>query len=119
MDTDEFRQVLREVLRDELGIAEVDLGQKWQDGELVLVPGKEGVQEKRVPIEVFFKKVVSLRDKLRVLEQKINGHSKLSEEDKVQLQQYITSCYGALTMFNVLFANRSDTFVGHKGERED
>jgi hypothetical protein len=116
MNADEFREVLREVIRDELGVAEVELGGRWQGGEVVLRPGKEGTQEKRIPIEVLFSKVVMIRDKLRVLEQKINGNGKFSAEEKVQLQQYVTGCYGSLTTFNVLFANKGDQFVGQKGD---
>jgi hypothetical protein len=118
MDADEFRRVLRDVIRDELGLGETELGGRWQGGEIVLKPGKEGVQEKRIPIDALFHKVVMVRDKLRVLEQKLNG-SKLSMEEKVQLQQYITQCYGSLTTFNVLFADKSDYFVGQKGDREE
>jgi hypothetical protein len=116
MNADEFREVLREVIRDELGVADVELGGRWQGGEVVLKPGKEGTQEKRIPIEALFAKIVMIRDKLRVLEQKINGNGKLSAEEKVQLQQYVTGCYGSLTTFNVLFANKGDTFVGQKGD---
>jgi hypothetical protein len=116
MNADEFKEVLREVLRDELGVSDVELGGRWQGGEVVLVPGKDGTQEKRLPIESLFSKVVMIRDKLRVLEQKINAHGKLSPEEKVQLQQYITGCYGSLTTFNVLFANKDDQFVGQKGD---
>jgi hypothetical protein len=114
MDQDTFRQVLREVLFDELGIRDVDMGDRWNDGELILVPGREGTQEKRIPLDVFFKKIVMVRDKLRVLEQKINGHKGLSDEEKVQLQQYITGCYGSLTTFNVLFKSKEDQFSGQK-----
>lgn len=116
MDADEFRHVLREVIREELGIARVELGPRWEGGEVIFKPGKEGTQEKRVPIESVFSKIVMIRDKLRVLEQKINGHSGLSAEEKVQLQQYITGCYGSLTTFNVLFADKRDQFVGQKGD---
>ncbi len=116
MNADEFRDVLREVIRDELGVGDVELGGRWQGGELVLKPGKEGTAEKRIPIEALFAKVVMIRDKLRVLEQKINGNGKLSAEEKVQLQQYVTGCYGSLTTFNVLFANKGDQFVGQKGD---
>lgn len=116
MDADEFKEVLRAVIRDELGIADVELGGRWQGGEVVLKPGKEGTQEKRIPIETLFSKVVMIRDKLRVLEQKINGNPKLTAEEKVQLQQYVTGCYGSLTTFNVLFANKGDQFVGQKGD---
>lgn len=116
MDADEFRRVLRYVIRDELGVADVPLAGKWEGGELVLKPGKEGLQEKRIPIDALFHKVVLIRDKLRVLEQKINGNPKLAPEDKVQLQQYVTGCYGSLTTFNVLFADRDDQFVGQKSD---
>ena len=116
MNADEFREVLREVIRDELGVGDVPLGQRWEGGEVIMKPGKEGTQEKRVPIESLFAKIVMIRDKLRVLEQKINAHGKLTAEEKVQMQQYITGCYGSLTTFNVLFANKSDNFVGQKGD---
>ena len=116
MDTDEFRRVLREVLREELGVGDAPLGDRWRGGELVLKPGKEGTQEKRVPIEAFFQKVVMLRDKLRVLEQKVNGSKSLESDEKIQLQQYITGCYGSLTTFNVLFREKDDQFVGQGGK---
>jgi hypothetical protein len=116
MDADEFKRVLTEVIRDELGVGEVEMAGRWVGGELVLKPGKEGLQEKRIPLEALFRKVTLIRDKLRVLEQRINGHPKLGDDDKLQLQQYVTGCYGSLTTFNVLFANREDQFVGQKGE---
>ena len=119
MDAEEFRQVLRDVLRDELGVSEVTMGGRWEGGELVLRPGKEGTAEKRIPIESLFHKVVMIRDKLRVLEQKVNAHPRLSVEDKVQMQQYVTQCYGSLTTFNVLFADRVDGFTGQKGDKDD
>ncbi len=105
MDMETFRAVLTQVLREELGVGEEPLGARWQGGELILKPGKEGTAEKRIPIETFFHKVVMLRDKLRLLEQRINAHATMSDEEKVALQQYITGCYGTLTSFNVLFAD--------------
>jgi uncharacterized radical SAM superfamily protein len=114
MDQDTFRQVLREVLLDELGVREIEMGDRWNEGELVMVPGREGTQEKRIPLDVFFKKIVMVRDKLRVLEQKINSHKGLSDEEKVQMQQYITGCYGSLTTFNVLFKSKEDQFSGQR-----
>ena len=114
MDADEFKAVLRTVIQEELGTGEVDLGGRWLGGEIIMKPGKDGVQEKRVPLEAFFHKIVMVRDKLRVLEQKINAHPKLDDEEKVQMQQYVTQCYGSLTTFNVLFANQDDGFVGQK-----
>jgi hypothetical protein len=86
---------------------------------MILKPGKEGTADKRIPIESLFHKIVMIRDRLRVLEQKVNGHPNLSDEDKVQMQQYVTQCYGSLTTFNVLFAERRDSFVGQKGDRDD
>ena len=114
MDQDEFRQVLREVLLDELGIRDVAIGDRWHGGEVVIKPGREGTQEKSIPIDIFFKKIVQVRDKLRVLEQKVNAHKGLSNDEKVQMQQYITACYGSLTTFNVLFKEKKDHFVGQK-----
>jgi hypothetical protein len=116
MNADEFREILREVIRDELGVGDPELGQRWEGGEMILKPGKEGTQEKRIPIESLFAKVVSIRDKLRVLEQKVNANGKLTPEEKVQMQSYITGCYGSLTTFNLLFANKADNFVGQKGD---
>jgi hypothetical protein len=119
MDIEDFRRVLREVLSEELGVGDVPLGPRWQGGELVLKPGKEGVEEKRVPLEAFFHKIVMVRDKLRLLEAKVNAHSVLTDEDKVQLQSYITGCYGSLTTFNVLFSKREDHFSGQSGGGRD
>lgn len=116
MNADEFREILREVIRDELGVGDPQLGQRWEGGEVIMKPGKEGTQEKRIPIESLFSKIVGIRDKLRVLEQKVNGNGKLSAEEKVQMQSYITGCYGSLTTFNLLFANKGDQFVGQKGD---
>jgi hypothetical protein len=119
MDMDTFRSVLTDVLRSELGLGELPLGGRWEGGELILKPGKEGTAEKRVPIETFFHKVVMIRDKLRVLEQRINSHASLSDEDKVAMQQYVTACYGSLTTFNVLFADPSrEGFKGAAGKED-
>jgi len=116
MDADEFKRVLTQVIREELGVGAIDLSGRWEGGEMILKPGKEGLQEKRIPLDSLFHKIVMIRDRLRVLEQKINTHPKLASDEKVQLQQYVTGCYGSLTTFNVLFANREDQFVGQKGD---
>jgi hypothetical protein len=116
MDAKEFKRVLAYVIRDELGVGEVEIAGKWSGGEMILKPGKEGLQEKHIPLDQLFHKIVMIRDKLRVLEQKINGHPKLAADEKVQFQQYVTGCYGSLTTFNVLFADREDQFVGQKGD---
>jgi hypothetical protein len=112
MDIGEFRRVLREVLVDELGIGEAEIGGRWEGGEMVLKPGKVGTAEKRIPLDALFHKIVMIRDKLRLLEQKVNAHPGLSDADKVQLQQYVTGCYGSLTTFNALFAKREEGFAG-------
>ena len=93
------------------------IGRRWEEGRLVLVPGHEGTQEKSVPIEAFFHKIVMARDRLRVLEQKINTHPKLDDTDRVELQEYITRIYGSFTTFNILFADREDWFSGSGGGR--
>lgn len=88
----------------------VELGEKWMGGTLVLKPSNDELQGKEIPIDTFFHKIVMLRDKLRVLEQNINAHKVLSDEEKVHLQQYISRVYGTLTTFNVLFKNKEDQF---------
>ena len=88
-----------------------DLGSRWKGGKMILKPGQEGLQEKEVPIEVFFHKIVMMRDRLRVMEQRVNSSDKLSDEEKVDLQQYISRIYGSMTTFNVLFAEREDWFI--------
>ena len=91
----------------------VPLGQKWTGGRMVLYPGDRSLKEKEIPIDTFFHKIVMVRDRIRVMEQKINS-SKLSDEEKVDLEQYITRIYGSLTTFNVLFKNKDDQFTGDK-----
>ena len=96
-----------------------EIGDRWSGGHLVLQPGKPGTQEKVVPIESFFRKIIAVRDRLRVLEQRINSHPKLSSEDRLQLQEYVTRAYGSLTTFNVFFTDPADRFVGTGGKDED
>ena len=97
----------------------VPLGDRWANGMMVLQPADKNLKPKEIPIDDFFHKIVMLRDRLRVLEQNINSNKKLSDEDKVNLQQYITRCYGSLTTFNVLFKNKEHWFVGEKSGKED
>ena len=102
------------ILRTYNGLEEeVELGTRWEDGTLILKPGEEGLATKEMPIETFFHKIVMVRDRLRVMEQRINA-SNLSDEEKVNLQQYITRIYGSLTSFNVLFQRKEDQFSGQK-----
>ena len=103
--------LLRRIIREESGLTPAAPAEKWRGGDLVLRPGKPGVQEKSWPIETFFHKVVMLRNRLRTLEQQVNS-SDLPDDQKVKLQSYITGCYGSLTSFNIRFAEEDDRFVG-------
>ena len=103
--------LIRRIIREETGLTPVAPAQKWLGGQMVLRPGKPGVQEKVIPIETFFNKVVMLRNRLRTLEQQVNA-SELPDDQKLKIQSYITGCYGSLTSFNVLFADEDDRFVG-------
>jgi hypothetical protein len=106
---------LLKILRLWSGVSEiVPLGDKWKGGVLILKPGDSSLKPKDLPIETFFHKIVMLRDRLRVLEQQINAHKQLSDEEKINMQQYITRIYGSLTTFNVLFKNKEEWFVGDK-----
>jgi hypothetical protein len=110
----DVEQSLLSILKKWNGLGEpVAIGDKWKGGNMKLVPGQAGLAHKDVPIDVFFHKIVMLRDRLRVMEQKINA-SNLEEIEKVELQQYITRIYGSLTTFNILFKSQNDYFVGEK-----
>jgi hypothetical protein len=111
----EIEKVLRFVLEDQSALQEiVPLGDKWTGGDMLLQPANLSLKPKEIPIESFFHKIVMLRDRLRVLEQNINSHPGLSDEEKVNMQQYITRIYGSLTTFNILFADKEHYFVGAK-----
>jgi len=115
MTREELADLLRELIREET--APVALAGKWEGGTVVLKPGDPALQAKEIPIDGLLHKVVMIRDRLRVLEQKLNASDKLSAAEKVELQGYVTKCYGSLTTFNVLFRDERDRFVGEKGER--
>ena len=110
MDRDGLKQVLRELLEEEALYGYAEMAPRWRDGTLVLKPGDDELQPKELPLDTFFHKIVMVRDRLRVLEQKINAHPALSDADKVEMQQYITKAYGTLTTFNVLFRSKEDFF---------
>jgi len=114
--TNDLELLLRRVIREEAGITPVVPAEKWRGGTLVLKPGSPGLQEKSIPIETFFHKIVMLRNRLRTLEQQLNA-SDLPEDAKVKLQSYISGCYGSLTTFNVLFAGEDDQFKGAGGDK--
>lgn len=94
----------------------VHIGDKWKGGKLILEPEDTSLQSKEIPIATFFHKITMLRDRLRVMEQKINSSNNLDEQEKIDLQQYITRCYGSLTTFNVLFKHKSQQFVGQSSK---
>lgn len=111
---------LLKILRLWGGVGEVvRLGDRWLGGSMLLQPADRSLKPKVLPIEEFFHKIVLLRDRLRVMEQQINAHKKLSDEEKVNLQQYITRVYGTLTTFNVLFRDKEHWFVGEKGSTSE
>jgi len=116
----EVEKSLLKILRLWGGLTEtVPLGDRWTGGTMLLQPADQSQKPKEIPIEVFFHKIVMLRDRLRVLEQQVNAHKLLSDEDKLNLQQYITRIYGSLTTFNVLFKNKEHWFVGEKSGKEE
>lgn len=111
---DAAEKALVKILRSYNALDEtVDLGHRWDGGTLILQPGEAGLAAKEMPIDTFFHKIVMVRDRLRVMEQRVNA-SELSDEEKVNLQQYITRIYGSLTSFNVLFRHKEDQFAGQK-----
>lgn len=115
----EVERVLTNIIKKYSDIQEtVPMGNRWLGGKVILQPGDTTMKAKEVPIDVFFNKIIMLRDRLRVMEQRINAHDKLTEEDKVNLQQYLTRIYGTLTTFNVMFKNNEDHFVGEKGSKD-
>lgn len=112
----EVEKSLKNILQKWTGIAPArGIAEKWKGGKLILEPSGN-VQSKEIPIETFFHKIVMVRDRIRVMEQKINSSKNLDDQEKIDLQQYITRIYGSLTTFNVLFQNKQDNFVGDRSK---
>jgi hypothetical protein len=115
LDMPLLERTLRHILTEYSDIQQtVQLGDRWQGGTMILQPADKDLKAKEIPLETFFHKIVMLRDRLRVLEQNINSHKGLTDEEKIDLQQYITRCYGSLTTFNILFKDPAHQFVGEK-----
>ena len=112
---DDLESLLRRVVREELGLTPGLPAPKWRGGQVVLRPGKPGLQEKVWPVDSLFHKVVMIRNRLRTLEQQVNA-AEIPEDLKLRLQSYVTACYGSLTSFNVLFADEADQVHGSGGE---
>jgi hypothetical protein len=111
LDMPTIEKALKRVLKEMSDISQpVELAPKWKGGSIEIKPGNKELQSKEIPIDVFWHKIVMVRDRLRVLEQNINSNEKLDDQDKIHLQQYISRVYGSLTTFNVLFANKEDFF---------
>ena len=100
---------------DRLGIEKPEnvrgeMALRFHKGTIVIQPADKSLQSKEIDIDTFFHKVVMMRNQLRVLEQKLNAHDKLTEAEKVEMQSYITRCYGTMTTFNVLFREKDAGF---------
>jgi hypothetical protein len=113
--TGDLELLLRRIVREEAGVTPVVPAEKWRGGTMVLRPGAPGLQEKTIPIDALFHKIVMIRNRIRTLEQQVNA-SDLPDDVKVKLQSYVTGCYGSLTTFNVLFADEEDQFSGAGGD---
>ena len=113
----DIEQALNNILDQRLHDTQmVPIAPRWKRGTMILKPGDPTLQSKEVPIETFFHKIIMVRDRLRVMEQKINSHKVMTDEEKIDLEQYITAIYGSLTTFNVLFKETHHQFKGMSGK---
>jgi len=114
----EVEKTLKEILQKWTDISPASqIAEKYKGGTIILQPQDPDLKAKEIPIDTFFHKIVMLRDRIRVMEQKINSSKNLDDQEKVDLQQYITRMYGSLTTFNVLFKNKHDHFVGERSKK--
>jgi len=111
----EVERIITNIIKRYSDVQEtVAMGDKWKGGKMILQSANPSYKPKEIPLDAFFNKIIMLRDRLRVMEQRINSSSNLSDEEKLNLQLYLTRIYGSLTTFNVLFKNDDDHFVGEK-----
>ena len=118
MTRDDLKALIREAMDEERGGGPAAMAPKWEGGMMLLKPADVTLQAKELPLDALLHKVVMIRDKLRVLEQKLNAHPKLTDAEKIDMQAYVTGCYGSLTTFNVLFRDRDDGFAGSGGKEK-
>ena len=102
---------VRQALAEENGGGDIQISARMAGGHVIFEDGEARVM-KDLPVATVFKKVTSVREKLRVLEQKINNHPSLDAAEVAELQAYISKCYGSLTTFNFLFAEDAAKFKG-------
>jgi hypothetical protein len=118
MDEQELFELVHEAvaqaLEKQLGGPRMRLARRLVGGR-VLFEDDQGREVRAVPVEGLFKKITSVRDKLRVLEQKINSSDRLDLAEKAEFQDQITRAYGSLTTFNFLFEEEVDRFKGTGG----
>lgn len=110
MTREELKALIREAMDEERGASDVPLAPKWEGSTVVVKPVNEELQAKEFSVDTLFHKIVMVRDRLRVLEAKVNAHPTLTAAEKVEMQGYVTKCYGSLTTFNVLFRDKDDQF---------
>lgn len=111
-----LKSLMKEAIQEEMGGARIEITPRFKNGTLLIQPADKSLKPKEIPIDVFWKKITSVREKLRVLEQKVNNTKSLSVEERAEFQHYITRAYGSLTTFNVLFQYDDDKFEGVSGD---
>ena len=110
----EIKELARAIVEEMNSLHSAELAPKWEGGSIFFIPANSDAKDHEMPLDKLMHKIVMIRDNLRVLEQQINSHEKLSEGDKIKFQSYITKCYGSLTSFNFLFYNEEDKFASKR-----
>ena len=105
---------MRQALQELAGGEDTRISRRMLGGK-VIFEDDEGRVCKEIPVGAVFKKITAVREKLRVLEQKINNNASLDAADKAEFQGVLSRCYGSMTTFNFLFADPGDGFQGTGG----